>query len=108
MVIGDEDQLRQVFTNLLLNALQVMPDGGDLTINSDVDSAGACRVTISDSGPGISAAALAKLFTPFYSTRRGGTGLGLAISYAIVRDHGGSIGVENIEGRGAAFTVVLP
>ena len=108
MIIGDEDQLRQVFTNLLLNALQVMPDGGELSIDSDVDSAGACRVTISDSGPGISAEALAKLFTPFYSTRRGGTGLGLAISYAIVRDHGGSISVENVEGRGAAFTVVLP
>lgn len=108
MVIGDEDQLRQVFTNLLLNALQVMPEGGELTVASDVDSAGACRVTISDSGPGISAEALEKLFTPFYSTRRGGTGLGLAISYAIVRDHGGSIGVENVAGRGAAFTVVLP
>jgi two-component system NtrC family sensor kinase len=108
MVIGDEDQLRQVFTNLLLNALQVMPEGGELSIASDVDSAGACRVTISDSGPGISAAALAKLFTPFYSTRRGGTGLGLAISYAIVRDHGGSISVENVAGRGAAFTVLLP
>ena len=108
MVIGDEDQLRQVFTNLLLNALQVMPEGGELSIASDVDNAGACRVTISDSGPGISTEALAKLFTPFYSTRRGGTGLGLAISYAIVRDHGGSISVENIPGRGAAFSVVLP
>lgn len=108
MVIGDEDQLRQVFTNLLLNALQVMPEGGELSIASDVDSAGACRVTISDSGPGISAEAMAKLFTPFYSTRRGGTGLGLAISYAIVRDHGGSISAENVAGRGAAFTVVLP
>lgn len=108
MVIGDEDQLRQVFTNLLLNALQVMPAGGDLTIASDSTDQGACRVTISDSGPGISAEALEKLFTPFYSTRRGGTGLGLAISYAIVRDHGGSISAENIPGRGAAFTVVLP
>ena len=108
MVIGDEDQLRQVFTNLLLNALQVMPEGGELSIVSDSDSAGACRVTITDSGPGISAAALEKLFTPFYSTRRGGTGLGLAISYAIVRDHGGSISVENVAGRGAAFTVLLP
>lgn len=108
MVIGDEDQLRQVFINLISNALQVMPGGGDLTIDSDVTSAGACRVTIIDSGPGISDAALEKLFTPFYSTRRGGTGLGLAISYAIIRDHGGSISAENIPGRGAAFTVLLP
>ena len=108
MVIGDEDQLRQVFTNLLLNALQVMPDGGDLSIVSDSTDQGACRVTITDSGPGISPAALAKLFTPFFTTRRGGTGLGLAISYAIVRDHGGSISVENVAGRGAAFTIILP
>jgi two-component system, NtrC family, sensor kinase len=108
LVIGDEDQLRQVFTNLLLNALQVMPDGGDLTIASDSTDQGACRVTITDSGPGISAAALEKLFTPFFTTRRGGTGLGLAISYAIVRDHGGSISAENVAGRGAAFTVILP
>lgn len=108
MVIGDEDQLRQVFTNLLLNALQVMPAGGELSITSDSTDQGACRVTITDSGPGISAEAMEKLFTPFYSTRRGGTGLGLAISYAIVRDHGGSISAENIPGRGAAFTVLLP
>jgi two-component system NtrC family sensor kinase len=108
MVIGDEDQLRQVFTNLLLNALQVMPDGGDLTIASDSTDQGACRVTITDNGPGISAEALEKIFTPFFTTRRGGTGLGLAISYGIVRDHGGSISVENIPGRGAAFTVFLP
>jgi two-component system NtrC family sensor kinase len=108
MVIGDEDQLRQVFTNLLLNALQVMPEGGDLGIVSASTNQDACRVTISDCGPGISPAAMEKLFTPFYTTRRGGTGLGLAISYAIIRDHGGSISVENVEGRGAAFTVILP
>ncbi|MDZ4185355.1 MAG: cache domain-containing protein [Desulfuromonadales bacterium] len=108
MVIGDEDQLRQVFTNLLINALQVMPDGGDLGIVSATTDQGACRITISDSGPGLSPEALEKLFTPFFTTRRGGTGLGLAISYAIVRDHGGSISVENIQGGGAAFTVLLP
>jgi two-component system NtrC family sensor kinase len=108
MVIGDEDQLRQVFTNLLLNALQVMPEGGALSIVSASTAQGACRVTITDSGPGISAEAMEKLFTPFFTTRRGGTGLGLAISYAIVRDHGGSINVENVPGRGAAFTVLLP
>ncbi|MDO9080953.1 MAG: ATP-binding protein, partial [Desulfuromonadales bacterium] len=68
----------------------------------------ACRIVISDSGPGLSPEAMEKLFTPFFTTRRGGTGLGLAISYAIVRDHGGSISVENIQGGGAAFTVLLP
>jgi two-component system NtrC family sensor kinase len=107
MVIGDEDQLRQVFTNLLLNALQVMPEGGELSLVSEVTNQGACRVTITDSGPGISPEAMEKLFTPFFTTRRGGTGLGLAISYAIVRDHGGSISVENVAGRGASFSVVL-
>jgi len=108
MVIGDEDQLRQVFTNLLLNALQVMPDGGDLTIVSDRTETGGCRVTISDSGPGLSPETQEKLFTPFFTTRRGGTGLGLAISYAIVRDHGGTLDVANRPEGGAAFTVTLP
>jgi two-component system NtrC family sensor kinase len=106
---GDEDQLRQVFTNLIVNGLQAMETGGTLTVSTGVDQkAGCCSVTIGDSGPGISAEVREKLFTPFFTTKPRGTGLGLAVSYGIVKDHGGDIRVESTAGRGAVFTVLLP
>ena len=108
-VEGDADQLRQVFTNLILNGLQAMEAGGTLTVTTAVDREGrCCSVTIGDSGTGISAEVREKLFTPFFTTKPRGTGLGLAVSYGIVTDHGGEIHVESSEGRGAAFTVALP
>ncbi|MDA8429784.1 MAG: ATP-binding protein [Geobacteraceae bacterium] len=106
---GDEDQLRQVFTNLILNGLQAMESGGTLTVATLPDQeAGNCSVTIRDSGTGISADIQAKLFTPFFTTKPRGTGLGLAVSYGIVKDHGGDIRVESAAGQGAAFIVRLP
>lgn len=109
MLEGDEDQLRQVFTNLVVNALQAMGSNGILAISVSVDSvAGTCSVTVSDTGPGIGDDQREKLFTPFYTTRRGGTGLGLAVSYGIVRDHGGNIHVESESGTGSSFIVTLP
>jgi len=106
---GDEDQLRQVFTNLVLNGLQAMEEGGELAVTAEVlDNGGLCRVTISDSGPGISRELQEKLFTPFFTTKARGTGLGLAVSYGIVKDHGGDIRVASEPGQGAVFTVLLP
>ena len=106
---GDEDQLRQVFTNLIVNGLQAMETGGTLSVSTGVDrEAGRCSVAIGDSGPGIPASIQEKLFTPFFSTKPRGTGLGLAVSYGIVKNHGGNIGVESEPGQGAAFSVVLP
>lgn len=106
---GDEDQLRQVFTNLVLNGLQAMKEGGTLRVDAVLDQeAGLCSVTVTDSGPGIAREHFDKLFTPFFSTKSGGTGLGLAVSYGIVKDHGGEIRVQSEIGEGAAFTVVLP
>ena len=106
---GDEDQLRQVFTNLVVNALQAMEQGGTLTVSSEIDrETGQYSVTIGDSGPGISAEIIEKLFTPFFTTRPKGTGLGLAVSYGIVKDHGGEIRVESEPGQGATFIVLLP
>ncbi|MBC8016965.1 MAG: cache domain-containing protein [Verrucomicrobia bacterium] len=106
---GDEDQLRQVFTNLIVNGLQAMEKGGTLTLSTVVDrEAGYCSVTIGDSGPGIPVDVREKLFTPFFSTKPRGTGLGLAVSYGIIKDHGGKIRVESEAGQGAAFIVVLP
>ena len=107
---GDEDQLRQVFTNLIVNGLQAMETGGTLTVSTEVSDKvpQSCLITISDGGYGISAEAKEKLFTPFFTTKSRGTGLGLAVSYGIVKDHGGDIKVESEPGMGAAFIVTLP
>ncbi|HEY4743723.1 MAG TPA: cache domain-containing protein [Desulfuromonadaceae bacterium] len=106
---GDEDQLRQVFTNLVVNGLQAMAGSGMLRVDAALDEEeGRVRVAVADSGPGISPEQREKIFTPFYSTKRDGTGLGLAVSYGIVRDHGGEIRVGGEPGAGAVFTVVLP
>lgn len=106
---GDEDQLRQVFTNLVLNGLQSMPDGGELRLDLSLDDT--CRIVnvmVSDNGCGIRPDLLEKLFTPFFTTKPGGTGLGLAVSYGIIKDHGGEIRVDSEENIGSTFTVVLP
>lgn len=106
---GDEDQLRQVFTNLVLNGLQAMPEGGDLVVNAEPDQANQrVLVRVQDHGNGIREEDMDKLFTPFFSTKPRGTGLGLAVSYGIVSDHHGEIRVESHEGEGAVFTVLLP
>jgi two-component system NtrC family sensor kinase len=108
-VEGDADQLRQVFTNLIVNGLQAMEAGGTLTVTTAANrEERCCSVTISDSGSGISADVRNKLFTPFFTTKSRGTGLGLAVSYGIVKEHGGEIHVESNVGQGAAFTVTLP
>ncbi|MFA7404072.1 MAG: ATP-binding protein [Pelobacteraceae bacterium] len=106
---ADDDQLRQVFTNLIVNGLQAMETGGTLTVSTVIDQeTGRCSVTIGDSGSGISADVQKKLFTPFFTTKPKGTGLGLAVSYGIVTDHGGDIKVESEPGKGATFKVLLP
>lgn len=106
---ADADQLRQVFTNLVLNGIQAMPDGGQLTVSARTDAeAGTCEVTVSDTGIGICAEQLEKIFNPFFTTRSAGTGLGLSVSYGIVKDHGGEISVKSKPGVGSSFTVKLP
>lgn len=106
---ADADQLRQVFTNLLLNGIQAMPDGGELLVSVGSDAAaGVCEVTVSDTGVGIAAEHLDKIFNPFFTTRSSGTGLGLSVSYGIVKDHGGEISVESTPGKGSRFRVTLP
>jgi two-component system NtrC family sensor kinase len=106
---GDEDQLRQVCTNLIVNGLQAMEAGGVLTVATGVSAGdGQCRITISDSGSGIDREVQERLFTPFFTTKTHGTGLGLAVSYGIVKDHGGEIRFASEAGQGAEFTVLLP
>lgn len=109
VIEGDRDQLRQVFTNLVLNGLQAMPQGGELGVDLEPCGDGELvRVRVWDQGCGIPLGDMEKLFTPFFTTKPQGTGLGLAVSYGIVRDHGGEIRVESGEGTGAEFVVILP
>ncbi len=109
LIPGDAELLRQVFTNLILNAIQAMPDGGTLTLACRaVPEQGQCRISVSDTGNGILPEHRSQLFNPFFTTKPTGTGLGLSVSYGIVNDHGGNIQVESIPGAGATFVVLLP
>ncbi len=102
-------QLRQVFTNIIVNALESMPKGGTLRVSTSLgDDKERLIVNISDTGYGIPQSELNKVFQPFYTSRRAGTGLGLSISYGIIRSHGGDIEVKSEEGTGTLFTVYLP
>ncbi|KAA0891681.1 sensor histidine kinase [Oryzomonas rubra] len=109
MIRGDGDQLRQVFTNLILNAVQAMGGKGVLTLaTKGVAPLDGCEVSISDTGPGIGPGQLKKIFTPFFTTKDTGSGLGLSISYGIIKDHGGDIKVSSVEGKGTTFKVTIP
>jgi signal transduction histidine kinase len=106
-VTADRDMLRRAILNLLLNALDVMPDGGKLVI-STIASPEGLSIEVADSGPGLSLEARQRAFEPFFTTKSNGTGLGLAIVDRIVAVHGGNVVAS--EGRlgGAAFTLRIP
>ncbi len=103
----DANQIKQAFYNLIKNASQAIGTDGSLTIRSDLTDD---DVTISfhDTGEGISAGDMSRLFQPYFTTKKSGTGLGLLIVRRIVREHGGEIGFESEEGKGATVTVFLP
>jgi two-component system sensor histidine kinase PilS (NtrC family) len=106
----DANQLRQALWNLALNAVQAMPEGGELTMGARVLNGAGSRlfVWVADTGPGIESADLPHIFEPFYSTRPDGTGLGLAVVHRVVRDHGGEVEVKSAPGAGSTFTLLLP
>ena len=107
-VRGDRESLRSVFTNLIINGMQAMEGaGGRLTVRLGGHD-GRARVEISDTGRGIAAEHLPKIFEPYFSTKETGTGLGLAIVKKAVEDHNGTISVESTPGAGTTFTVELP
>ena len=115
---GDRELLRQVFPNLINNAIQAMPDGGELSLitqkssvhNSENGSTERqyISVTITDNGIGMSTDNLSKIFNPFFTTKDKGTGLGLAISHNIIKAHQGTIDAASEEGKGTSFTVKIP
>lgn len=108
-VIADKDSLRSVFTNLLINSLEAMDgEGGSIGIKLSADTADRVRIEIADTGRGIDAEDIAKIFEPYYSTKETGTGLGLAIVKKAIDDHGGSMNVTSKEGSGTTFTIILP
>jgi two-component system, NtrC family, sensor histidine kinase HydH len=103
----DRDLFRQAILNLVLNAEQAMPDGGAVVLQTRSEGDTVCLDVI-DTGKGIEAEDLPKLFRPFHTTKPGGTGLGLATTRKIVRAHGGDIDVQSEPGRGTKFTIRLP
>jgi signal transduction histidine kinase len=104
---ADGEQLRRVVQNLLLNAIDAMPEGGELRITT-VRSADVVRIDVADTGQGLGEEERSRLFTPYYTTRQHGTGLGLAIVQSVVTDHRGKIWVDSEPGRGATFHIELP
>jgi two-component system sensor histidine kinase PilS (NtrC family) len=103
----DDEQMRQVFMNLAVNACEAMENRGTLEIDAVSTGEPKVRIAFKDSGPGIEPDGLERMFEPFFTTKDGGTGLGLAMANKIVTAHGGSIEFKNAE-RGAVFTIVLP
>jgi len=103
----DPDLIKTCIFNVILNAFQAMPAGGDLTLSTKTSDSRA-YIIIEDTGPGISKENLPKLFDPFFSTKSTGLGLGLALTKRVVEEHGGKVDFNSIEGRGSKVTISLP
>ena len=108
IVSADITQLKQIFWNLARNALQAMPDGGELAVGVDTVPNNRIRITFEDTGIGMTPDQVEQLFEPFSNSTTGGTGLGLSIVYQIVKDHNGAINVRSRQGEGTVITVDLP
>lgn len=105
----DENQIEQVFINLLLNALHAVDDSGLITVQSAMDAErNSIHVEVADNGCGIAAGDIKNIFEPFFSTKANGTGLGLAVSYGIIRNHQGDLRVFSEPGQGTRFVIKLP
>jgi two-component system nitrogen regulation sensor histidine kinase GlnL len=118
-ILADEAKLRQVFLNLVKNALEAMGDSGTLTITTRIETDFHVRhdvgdrgqflsIDVDDTGPGIAAEDCERIFAPFFTTKTSGTGLGLAVSERLVAQHGGTIRIESEPGRGTRVRVRLP
>jgi signal transduction histidine kinase len=104
VVAGDPDLLRRAFENLILNAIDAMPDGGALRMVTSA-SEGSLTVEIADTGEGLTEEEASRLFTPYYTTKRHGTGLGLAIVQSVISDHGARISVSSQPAHGTTFRI---
>jgi signal transduction histidine kinase len=106
-IMADASRIKQVFVNLILNAIQAMPEGGNLTIKTMLENDLIC-IEFRDTGLGIGHEELPRIFDPFYTTKDLGTGLGLSISHQIIKSHNGTIHVSSAPGEGSVFKVKLP
>jgi signal transduction histidine kinase len=103
----DRDKLSQVISNLVINAVEAMPRGGDISITSRLGG-GSVEVTVSDNGMGVPSENLRRIFDPYFSTKKQGFGLGLSLAQDIVYKHNGKLSVSSERGKGADFTIQLP
>jgi signal transduction histidine kinase len=109
-VLGDPERLQQLFLNLFMNAVDAMPDGGELRVALASTADGKIEITVADDGQGIPERDLPRIFEPFFTSKEASTGfgLGLMVAKGIVTDHGGSMEVASEEGRGTEFQILLP
>ena len=107
-VMGDPGELREVLVNMIYNAIDAMPRGGEIRMSSQ-ETNGRVVLTIADTGTGMTPEVKSRLFDPFFTTKgKGGTGMGMAVSFGIIRRHNGEIDVESELGRGTTFRISLP
>jgi signal transduction histidine kinase len=106
-ISADPDLLHRALQNLVLNAIDAMPQGGKLTIRT-ATLGDRVEISVSDTGSGLTPEECERLFTPYYTTKQHGTGLGLAIVQSVVSDHGGKISVESAKEKGTTFRIELP
>lgn len=106
-VSADPDLLHRAISNLVLNAMDAMPDGGTLTLRTRGDD-GKVMIEVADTGSGLTPEECERIFTPYYTSKKHGTGLGLAIVQSVVSDHGGRIQVQSAQGQGTRFAIELP
>jgi signal transduction histidine kinase len=103
----DADAMKQAVLNILVNAQQAMPDGGEMIVRTTLNVSGAV-IEVVDTGCGIPSENNDKVFRPYFSTKRGGTGLGLPTARRIVEEHGGRIAFDSEVGKGTCFRILLP
>lgn len=106
-VLSDEGQLRQALVNVLRNAVEAMPGGGSVAVTVEAAGNDRIQIDIADTGHGISAAQMSRMFEPFATTKPGGTGLGLAFVQQVITESGGTVGIESTEGRGTTIRITL-
>jgi signal transduction histidine kinase len=106
-VAADPELLHRAISNLVLNAMDAMPEGGTLTLRARGDH-GKVMIEVADTGSGLTPEECEKIFTPYYTSKKHGTGLGLAIVQSVVSDHGGRIQVQSQPGHGTTFVIELP